>query len=476
MSTEFITYDIIAIAACLITLAVIRPRNAFDLSRCVGWYLLIFLATYILRPSLSEFTGDLELYQALRIGSFEDHWQLMTIAVPLAIITFGIGYAVAAPSRTGMPNRSASAQNRIDPHKVRILIFILISLGYFALAVGWKTGAMDPDTDVQRGLTQGVYTHNTAWFAQDDLFISTGSILYYILTKDLGMSLLLSAPWMMFRIIYGWGRSHLLGHFFSLMAVYYLGPRTKRRSGTTKSMQVTTIGLAMFLILALFPLMSMVRGLRRTLNVNSIMSKDVLRMVAQGSDSQDLIQSYMGTNSSITGFEQTLSHLLTDSRSEMGVTYLYCFFLKPIPRIVWPGKGTSVTWVQRLRGIDYDPFLALISAASGSIGFAYREWGWLGIPFEFLFTGWVLRKAEETVRRRVNRFDLLLAYAGLYGMLPQLGRDTLLYMIANFWLFQFGLPVFILWRMHKGAIERSRHKAAATPPVAPDAVAPVGKA
>src|SRR5215469_12419518 len=106
MSAEFITYDTIAIAACLIALAVIRPRNAFDLSRCAGWYLLIFSATYILRPTLSEITGDLELYQALRIGSFEDHWQLMTIAVPLAIITFGIGYAGAAPSRSGMRNRS----------------------------------------------------------------------------------------------------------------------------------------------------------------------------------------------------------------------------------------------------------------------------------------------------------------------------------------------------------------------------------
>jgi hypothetical protein len=185
-------------------------------------------------------------------------------------------------------------------------------------------------------------------------------------------------------------------------------------------------------------------------------------MVQAGANPQDMLQTYMGTNSSIAGFEATLSHLMNDQRSELGTQYLYYYFIKPIPRIIWPGKGTPYTWPKVLRGVDFDPLLAVIGAMAGSIGMAYEEWGWLGIPLEFLFAGWLIRKAEEMAQRRPEALHVQLGYAGLYGMLPMVGRDSLLDLIANYWLFQYGIPVFILWRMYKAAERRAgRRKAAA---------------
>ncbi len=95
---------------------------------------------------------------------------------------------------------------------------------------------------------------------------------------------------------------------------------------------------------------------------------------------------------------------------------------------------------------------------------AYEEWGWLGIPLEFLLTAWIIRKAEEAARRRPDAMHIQLGYAGLYSMLPQLGRDSIFYMIANFWLFKYGITAFILWRMYVGAPRRRLVREAAPIP------------
>ncbi len=456
MSTEFIIYMAITGSAWLLALLLVKPRNAVDLSRCAGWYLLVFLATYILRPAASQVMGDFSLYTWLKIGRFEDHWQMMAVAVSLAILSFGAGYAAPAVSRPAKSFRTRTKEPYVDPHKVRVLIFFLVALGYLSLIVGIKSGTITGSSGDYEGAAVGVYEHNTAWFAEDDRFVSTGAVLYYILTDRLGMSLLIAGPWVIFRIMYGWGRSHLLGHFFALMAVYFLKLRGREKPGVTRR-QVLVLVSSVALLLMLFPALSAFRGLKemRHISAASFSSED-LSLFKMGADPETMIQTYAGTNSSITGFEQTLTHLINDPRPELGTQYLYFYFIKPIPRILWPGKGTPYTWPEKLVGVQADPLLALIGAAPGSIGMAYQQWGWLGIPFEFLLTGWVIRKMEEATRRRTNALHITLAYAGLYSLIPQLGRDSLLYMVANFWLFKDGIPVAILWMISYAAAARSR--------------------
>jgi hypothetical protein len=193
--------------------------------------------------------------------------------------------------------------------------------------------------------------------------------------------------------------------------------------------------------------------------------------VKSGADPQDMLQTYLGTNSSVTGFETTLDYLVNDKRAELGTQYLYYYVFQPIPRIVWAGKGTPFTWPEDLLGISTDPLLALIGAAPGSIGMAYQQWGWLGIPIELFLTGLIIRKGEEMARRRPSALHVQLAYVGLYAMVPQLGRDSLFYMIPNAWLFRFGIPVIILWLMYRGALERSRLRRTATSRVPAPAIA-----
>ena len=479
MSTEFLTYSVIVLAAWLITMALMKPRNVFDLSRCAGWYMLVFLATYVVRPGASEVMGDQFLYQWLRIGNFEDHWYLMAFAVPLAILSFGVGYAAGEPSRAQKKARMSPVDEPvINPHKVRKLINFLIALGYISAIISLKTGTFSGTAGDYEGASVGTYEHNTAWFAQDDLFISTGTILYYITTGNLVMSLALAGPWMLFRVVYGWGRSFLLGHFFALMAVYFLKARSAKKSVNRKPNQTVVIGFAILTVLVLFPLMGMLRQLKGALHIGGAgISKDALSMLHNGADPQDLLQAYVGTNSSVTGFETTLANLLNDKRSELGTQYLYYYFFEPIPRIIWKGKGTPLTWPEQLRGVQADPLMALIGAAPGSIGMAYQQWGWLGIPIELFLTGLIIRKAEEAVRRRPKALHVQLGYAGIYSALPQLGRDSLFYVIPNALLFRFGIPVFILWIMYRGALERRRsRKRAIISPVPAADLASTGRA
>ncbi|GEM_PF-5578977 len=455
MTSEFIIYDLIALAAWVIALLLIKPRNAIDFSRCVGWYMLVFLTTYAIRPSLSELTGDFWLYDWLRIGTFEEHWQLMATAVPLALFSFAIGYAAGRPGTHAPSSLRSKSEPKPNPRAVKGLVFVLLLIGYISTLFVIKHGSGVADLHYADA-NMGAYEHNTAWFAQDDLLISSATILYYILTGHLGTSLLLSAPWMAIRILNGGGRTNLIGHFFGLMAVYFLRQRSVTRAAKVKSRQVLTISAGVLVVLVLFPLMGMLRALKHELGINSLYSKDAFLMLRSSTDPDDLVQDYVGTSSPVAGFELTLAHLINDNRSELGTQYLYYYFVQPIPRVLWPGKGTPYAWPEKLRGIEVDPRIGLIGGAPGSIGMAYEQWGWLGIPFEFILTGLIIRKWEEAARRRPGALHIQLGYAGLYSMLPQLGRDSLFLMFANFWLFKFGIPVLVLWMMYKAARERAR--------------------
>ncbi len=86
---------------------------------------------------------------------------------------------------------------------------------------------------------------------------------------------------------------------------------------------------------------------------------------------------------------------------------------------------------------------------------AFEQWGWLGIPLEFILTGLIIRRWEEAARRRPKALHVQLSYAGLCSLVPQLGRDSLFYMISQFWLFKFGIAVFILWIMYRSELARS---------------------
>jgi hypothetical protein len=445
---------------------IVGPRRALDLSRCAGWYLIVFYLTYGLRPLATELTGDNTLYQVLQIDPMEQHWALLAVAVSMSICFFALGYRIAVPGEARPAGKGSPANGGIIGAEAayKVMVFLMI-LGYATLLIASLSGGAAGEQADIAGANAGVYEHNTAYLMQADLFVSTAATLYYILTDRLGMSLLLALPWVGSRVLYGWGRNVLIGHFFALMSVFFL-KRRLHNSGAVKRSQALIIGLGVLIVLCLFPFLGMVRSLKKGLNLNaSSFSGDVVRMAASNSDPVDMMQTYIGTNSAISGFEPTLYHLLHDRQPGWGVSYLYYYVFLPIPRVIFPDKGTSYIWEQRLLGIDWDPRVTLIGMAPGAVGGAYEEWGWIGIPAEFLFTGWLIGWAEERARRKPNAAYVQVGYAGLYSMVPLLGRSTLLGLIPMKWSFAYGIPVLILWFVHKNALEevrlaRSRAKAA----------------
>ncbi len=72
MSSEFTAYLLITSFFWLAALMVIGPRRTIDLSRCVGWYFLVFYLTYMLRPMASQIMGDTTMFDLVEVGSLRE--------------------------------------------------------------------------------------------------------------------------------------------------------------------------------------------------------------------------------------------------------------------------------------------------------------------------------------------------------------------------------------------------------------------
>jgi hypothetical protein len=452
MSREFSWYLLIAVGGWLVALVVVKPRNAFDLSRCVGWYLLVFVATYVIRPAASQMIGDTFLYDVLRIGTFEQHWYLMAVAVPLAILSFSAGYAFGAPTGGALDQTQCAHDSVIvGQQQVKTLIFWLLVWGYFVSIITFGMGHSGAGEDNIAGANLGVYDHGTAWFAQGDIYVSVACLLHYILTGRLGWTLLFAGPWLASRIALGWGRNNIVAFLFGLMAIHF--GRNSRTSRPELGKAILLMLAAFVFIVVFFPLLSVTRALSHEKGLGARDAFDIALHTKMSA--ADILDALLSTHSSITGFELSLYHILVDKRPHLGTEYLYYYFIQPIPRIIWHGKGSPYEWPYWLLGIDWDPIPALAGQAAGSIGHAFMEWGWTGIVAEFLFTGFLMRWAEERARRKTDAAYAQLAYAGFYGILPGLGRESVLTMLAFKWLQVYGLTVIILWFIHRAAQART---------------------
>src|SRR5262249_19740034 len=168
---QFAAYFTIASGAWLLAVLLIKPSNVFDLSRCVGWYLLVFLLTYILRPAGSQLVGDTFMYDLLQTGTFEQHWYLMAIAAPLAILSVSIGYRLG-PTANVAENTSTRPAIIADK-SARVLVYILLFWGYIITLRTLNDSGASQD-DVAGASNIGVFEHSSAWVESGDVFVSAG--------------------------------------------------------------------------------------------------------------------------------------------------------------------------------------------------------------------------------------------------------------------------------------------------------------
>jgi len=152
---------------------------------------------------------------------------------------------------------------------------------------------------------------------------------------------------------------------------------------------------------------------------------------------------WLDAGSPITGFEQFIYRLQRADPPQLGTFYLYYLMIAPIPRLIWPGKPLPLEFSSMVLGHTFWADPAFWTSTNGSIGEAYRQWGWFGIPFEFFLTGFLIRTAEEWRKRRGTSSAVLLAYAGIYAMITQTSRDSIFY-LGSAWAFQWLLPALII--------------------------------
>jgi hypothetical protein len=430
MSSPFLSYASITLLALLAVLAIAGVRRAFRLTNLIGWYLLVFFLTYVLRPAVADWTQDFQLYDLLSIAPLDQQWFKMTSAVCLSLACLGAGYYFA---------RNRRNERRIfdapSPHTERANLFIAIGLilwGYLALLLSRGVEV----TDMGNGY--GGASGTTFWLLSSDIFVSVGSTLLYILNRRLVTSLLISLPWLLLRLGSGYARIAIIGHAMSLIAVWGMTSATVRESTVERVRQkiqlIVLLAGLVFVVLVIFPALGKNRGFFSK-GVTSQTVNDALAV----NQTADDVEHSLGD---LAGFETTLYFLQLD-QPVWGTYYLYMYFLKPIPRVIYPEKGFPDTLAQEWFGVvrdrNYD------GQDAGCIGWAFQQWSWGGIVFEFLLTGWCLRKLEDLRDSRPHTTWILLAYSGFFSLLPQLGRDSLIVMIEERWLFAYGIPCALLW-------------------------------
>jgi oligosaccharide repeat unit polymerase len=434
MRSAFSDYAMAVLAAAFVAGSIIGWRRLTRRSRLVGWFFFAFLFTYVLRPLGTQvFSGDTFLYQWLDISPIEVSWWPMTVAVSAALLSVAIGYRRGR--RVLMPHEvSESEGGRSQPIRTAFrLSLALIGWGYASVLISSVVGGSF--VAASQGQPFGVASGTTAWLSASDLFVSTGVTLLYIVTGRLSVSLLLAVPWLASTITSGYGRINVIGLFMALLCVSaFLRPtRHSQRSVSHAIVILSAVGLVLLVFFA-----------GTTQSRTFFANNGGFEATGEAFRLNFNPGTWFGTTSDIMGYETTLYHLQHDREPAWGTHYLYYFVLQPIPRLLWHSKPIPTTLADQWFGIEPDTRYLQLGLAPGAVGMAFQQWGWLGIPLEFIFTGWFFRRAEEWAMRRHRHPHVLLGYAGLFSLLPQVARDGLLYMLAERWLFIYGLPVFVM--------------------------------
>jgi hypothetical protein len=371
------------------------------------------------------------IYDVLEIQGFPAVPIQMTIATVLALLFLSLGYRMGA-------GNVQFVERQIDftfPRSRRFVVIALALIGW-----GYLSAVLFPNVDAIENLGgngYGVNTGTTAWLTDSIQFASTGTTALYIVTGNLLLSLALAIPWFIIRVSEGWSRVVLIAYFAALFSVS-LARQRRRQLSFTFVMQSLAITLGLvFSILVFLP----AAGAIRTSGANffSLTAKDLSDTFWKNFDSTAVSE----TGKDISGFETTVYMIETRQRPTYGMYYAYFYFIKPIPRTLWKSKPLPPDLAEWVVGVQEDT--KFFGLAAGSIGDALFAWGWIGIPLEFFLTGWAFRRLERRCVDQQPTVSAMLAYAGFFSLLPQLGRDSFIHMISERWLFVYGIPVFLFW-------------------------------
>jgi hypothetical protein len=90
------------------------------------------------------------------------------------------------------------------------------------------------------------------------------------------------------------------------------------------------------------------------------------------------------------------------------------FVVAPIPRFLWPNKPLSeLIWYYSMHRGGTDIYVTGGNIFPGIIGFYYMSWGWLGIVFISLLSGFVSAKTDLFFSKINMKKDIFRAGIGI---------------------------------------------------------------
>jgi len=422
--------------------AIIGWKRVARWDSIAGFYLLCFFLTFFLRPWYIFQSNYLVLFQMLGIRPFHSWWSQdelalqMGLAVILGLVCFALGYRKFAPLEFRSDEEvhlPADLQGKLVWLSLLLAGLGIASILYFAPFPGIRDTHVAEWVSTPQGDGSG-FLNTTGYVAEISLFIIPAVVIFYLTTQRIFSTLVISAPFIILRLWWGYGRQGLVHIGLSLLLAAGLA------SGVSQRKKALAIFCA-FLLLAGAALSFGVLGENRSAVQVFVYTK-----------TGPITKFYQTTADhylyDLVGFEISL-HWMKFTPAvfpyQWGSNYLYALFILPIPRLLWPGKYNIFAPVAPSSSVNDMSYLR--GSAVGCIGDAWMNGGWLGVIIIFALTGAICALLQRAKDWRSLPITGLTLFICTYPMVISLVRDGLSSLAPL--LYFFGLPIMLTFLVER---------------------------
>jgi hypothetical protein len=424
MISSEIFYLLLVVVGIIIAVKIISAEHIFDISSPAGWFLLSIIVAYFIRPVIFFINNDWLEWNKMGLPAFDEIGIKYGLVIFLCVIAFAVGYGC-----TKKMNTYARAKKEMILPQARKLIYIVLIifalLGYISALKYRPVPTIGEGISMEKAYTgSSVYKEVSGYYVNAVFLVPACGLLYYATSGKLLNTILLTAPFVLLQLYFGWGRSHFLLFFVALLGI--AGLKTRFSRGTYS--HVTVLILVIAILLPILAALGHNRALLREGSSRREITYQIEK--AQGrwtsSEASDLL-----------GFTNSAFYLYYSGKTfphAFCYPYLYTILVQPIPRVLRKDKPLP----QEMDTQQGAPS----GMAPGPIGDAYHQLGWLG-PLIFLFHGWWTKRAA-----------VFLANPGRPAFLASFGFLLCypIYLPSFIWLPQ--LPFFLVPAVAVYLIER----------------------
>lgn len=442
-------YLLLCTAGVLLAGFIIGWKRVIDIHNYAAAFLLLMYVTYVIRP-YAAYTFDkglikLELYLPGISYMAERDNGILALIFCAALFFFALGYRFVL-WRDSRVVRNTHTSGELSSRALLLysqMSLVIVLAGYMSFLFarrGFLGFGGGPIIYIQT--ESGTILGNTTGYIElANYLVVTGILLYYASTRKLHWAFLLAAPWIINQIYFGWARFMLIVLGLGLLGVW-LAHRYERRVSLRQGLLVLSIAVISITLLMLM------RSNREFLRRGE--SLDILVEGMQTASVDNALGDF-------SGFEGTWFMVSTIGYRQplYGSSIVYNLLIKPIPRLLWREKVLlrEFTWYDLFQNQSYQSYLYTTLGETedlwykgpvrGSIGYALEEWGWLGLPINFIITGVFLAWMQQRILRANHNPAWIAVYAATYGLIGLLGRNDL-FSVLDYHILLFYIPYALI--------------------------------